>query len=77
MNGIFPDYVGPTVEARHGALFPDWIGTGEFEVVVEVPGGGGSKKIKDSRATDPMLARLLREDEEILAVVMVAMRVIH
>jgi hypothetical protein len=77
MNGIFPDYVGPTVQHRLASLFPDWVGNGGFEVIVEVPGGSGSKKIRDSRASDPMLAQLIREDEEILAIVMVAMRIMQ
>ena len=26
MNGIYPDYVGPTTEHRRVSLFPDWVG---------------------------------------------------
>ena len=26
MNGIYPDYVGPTIEYRKVSLFPDWVG---------------------------------------------------
>lgn len=74
MNGIFPDYIGQSVEARHGALFPDWIGTGEIEVIVEVPAGGGSK---GKAGRDAYELRLIREDEEILALIMMAIRIMQ
>lgn len=43
MNGIYPDYVGPTVEHRRVALFPDWVGIlgGIIDPGSEVAFGGG------------------------------------
>lgn len=78
MNGIFPDFVGVTEDGVLQSLFPDWVGTGEFVVILELPSeDGGSSKSRDSRRSDPMMAQLIREDEELLAMVMVAMRVMQ
>ena len=43
MNGIYPDYVGPTVEHRRVALFPDWVGIlgGIIDPGSDVAFGGG------------------------------------
>lgn len=34
MNGIYPDYVGPTIEYRYVSRFPDWVG---FLTTVIIP----------------------------------------
>lgn len=74
MNGIYPDYVGPTIEARWVSLYPDWVGNGLFEIEVEVPGGSGSKGARDDLKSTALGRRLIREDEELLAIIMAAMR---
>lgn len=77
MNGIFPDYVGPSVEFRHHSLYPDWVTPGQIEVEITETGGSGSKaKADDLRATAHG-RRLLREDDEIMAVIIAAMRVMQ
>jgi hypothetical protein len=58
MNGIYPDYVGPTVAHRHVSLFPDWVG----ELATTIRGGIASGASKLSTL-------IRREEEEILALV--------
>ena len=38
MNGIYPDYVGPTTQYRLNSLFPDWV-RGIIDVLPTLPEG--------------------------------------
>jgi hypothetical protein len=66
MNGIFPDYVGPTVQDRHVSLFPDWVGNFTFIIEPINPGGGGGA----NPAEEGYRLRIMREDEEIMVIIM-------
>jgi hypothetical protein len=77
MNGIYPDYVGPTIEYRFRSLYPDWVGYNLFEITVETPGGSGSKRQSDNLKSTALGRRLLREDEEVTAVILAAMRILQ
>lgn len=81
MNGIFPDYIGPDISYRFESLYPDWIGDGILDVTVPddddaFEGGGGKSKIEKLEESAHG-RRLLREDQEIMAIIMVATRVIQ
>jgi hypothetical protein len=58
------------------SIYPNWVG-GDLEVEVVVPGSGPSKKKREKQELDPLMAQALREDDELLAVVMVAMRIMQ
>ena len=77
MNGIFPNFTGSTGEPCL-SLYPDWLGDSFFDVTITRSSGGtyGINKRKQVEK-DPLLAQQLREDEELLATVMVAMRVLQ
>lgn len=76
-GGIYPDYVGPTIASRFKSLYPDWLGDNFFEIEVEEPAGGGSQQRVDDLKNTRHGRRLIREDEEVLAVIMAAMRVMQ
>ena len=41
MRGIYPDYVGPTIEYRTGSLLPHWIGA-IIDAIPPIPWLGGA-----------------------------------
>lgn len=74
---FLPLWAGPEVAGQAGFIspLPFW-SAGGYDVIVDevVPGGGGSK----GKATgNEFHARLLREDEEILAFIMAATRMLQ
>ena len=74
MNGIYPNYIGPE---RVNSAYPTWITPlGDFIVIDETDRGGGGSG-KTSYPTDPALVLARREDAEILAMIMCAIRVIQ
>jgi len=49
----------------------------DLEIDVIVPGGGASKKKRQKQEQDPLMAQALREDDELIAIVMVATRIMQ
>lgn len=80
MRGIYPDYIGPTQRASH---YPNWIDRlTENDVVINeepgytIPDPGGPSGERPYYDT-PLSAQIKREDEEILAMIMAAIRIIQ
>lgn len=92
MNGIYPDYVGPDMAYRYVSLYPDFVGVLYDIEVISRPstettsvGGGGLRvrtytdipEEKINKKTADIRAQLLREDEEILAIIVKAAEYIY
>jgi len=74
MIGIYPAFTG----ASSHSVYPMWTDPidGDF-VIVDKTNRGGSGSRKNSFPTDERLVRARREDADLLAVVMCAIRVIQ
>jgi hypothetical protein len=69
VNGIYPNYTGPTQEAVHVSLYPDWVG--EVGDVTPVP-TGGDLLTEYRPAKRSKMDQQLREEDDIIMMVAAA-----